>query len=318
MTNDLAVRRDAIVTMLVNQADQLETILPKGVTKQAFIRLAKNAIIRDPKIAEADTQSVFLEVCKAAQDGLVLDGREAVLTRFNTKKGNDWVVQVAYIPMIAGIKKRVMNSKMIKSWSIGLVYENEMKIDPETGRSRFQYFAGDDPRIHHEPIIIGDRGSIVAAYSSAKLSDGSFHHEVMTIKQLHAIKARTKSKKQDGTITGPWATDEEEMFRKTVARRHSKSLPMSAEDMEVMTRADVLYDVGDRETVYDTPVEPEPSSVAAKRAGSAKDKLKAAAGTKTQARPVEPTGDDAGEQEPHTIDGEVIERDGGDDADDEF
>lgn len=296
---------------------EMEAMLDGTISIDRFMRIVKNAILKDPEVADADPTSVFLEVQKAAQDGLVLDGREAVLTRFKTNKKfrdpvtgkEEWraAMSVAYIPMIAGIKKRVMNSGMIKSWSVNLVYENELKVDPELGRRRFAYYAGDNPRIEHEPIIFGEKGDIVAAYSAAKMSDGTYHHEVMTIAQLRSIKNRTKSKKQDGTITGPWATDEDEMFRKTVARRHSKSLPMSNEDRRIVERVDALYDFErDADEVYNVKddVDP-PKPVANKKAGSAADKLKAAKATKTPAAPAEPADElDGGEQV--TIDGEII------------
>lgn len=309
MANDLQLRQENLVNVLIKRSEDLRQLLPKGVTVEAFVRLTKNAILRDPHIAEADPQSVFLEVSKAAQDGLVLDGREAVLTRFKGRRQVDgkWedITNVAYIPMIAGIKKRVMNSRVIKSWTIGLVYENEMKPD-ENGQPRFDYLAGDEPRIYHRPIILTDRGPVVAAYSSAKLADGSYHHEVMTVGQLRAIKNRTKSKKSDGTITGPWATDEEEMFRKTVARRHSKSLPMSAEDMAVISRVDDLYDFhGDPESIYDAEPEPEPQSVKNKRAGSAADKLKRAEKPKAQAEPSKPASEPEHDED-GVIEGEIM------------
>lgn len=315
MANDLAVRSEKIINMLANRSDDLKQLLPKGVTVEAFVRLTKNAIMRDPKIAEADPTSVFLEVSKAAQDGLVLDGREAVLTRFSTRQQDgSYQTNVAYIPMITGIKKRVMNSRVIKSWTIGIVYENEMKPD-ENGHVRFDYLAGDEPRIHHRPIIIGDRGKVVAAYSSAKLADGSYHHEVMTIGQLQAIKNRTKSKKKDGSISGPWATDEEEMFRKTVARRHSKSLPMSAEDMAVITRVDALYDFDGGADAYAEPVD-EPQSVKNKRTTSAADKLKRKPAAEPEAEQEVPAQAEEDET-PHTIDGEVLPPEGGAGNDDD-
>ena len=40
--------------------------------------MMNNAILKDPQIAEASPTSVFAECQKAASDGLVLDGREAV------------------------------------------------------------------------------------------------------------------------------------------------------------------------------------------------------------------------------------------------
>lgn len=217
-----------------------------------FLRVVKNALLRDPQISEASTQSVFVECMKAMQDGLVLDGREAVLTRFKTNKRrqvngkweDNWQTEVVYIPMMAGIMKRVRASGEISSWTVELVYAEEYK------QGKFKYRAAPDPYIEHEPIIVGDRGEVVAAYSAVKLRDGTYHYEVMTRPQLESIKNRTKSKsKRKGengkdieVITGPWATDEDEMFRKTVIRRHSKRLPVSSEIMGVANRVDSLYE----------------------------------------------------------------------------
>jgi len=322
MTGTQIAARSAatLIDVFERKQPEMEKMLDGTISIDRFMRIVKNAILKDPEVAEADPTSVFLEVQKAAQDGLVLDGREAVLTRFKGQKKfrdpvsgkEEWrtVVNVAYIPMIAGIKKRVMNSGMIKSWSVNLVYERELDVDKELGRRRFAYYAGDNPRIEHEPIIFGDKGDIVAAYSAAKMSDGTYHHEVMTIAQLRAIKSRTKSKKQDGTITGPWATDEDEMFRKTVARRHSKSLPMSNEDRRIVERVDALYDFErDADEVYSVKEDAEPPKpVANKKAGSAADKLKAAKATKSQPEQPAPT-DGLEDGETVTIDGEIIPAD---------
>lgn len=242
-----------------------------------FMRTVKNCIMRDPLIAEASTQSVFLECQKAIADGLVLDGREAALTRFKTKRGDEWVTEVVYIPMVAGIMKRVRNSGDVASWSAELVYEKEY----ETGR--FVYKAGADPHIKHEPIIVGERGPVVAAYSAVKLRDGTYSFEVMNIDQLNAIRSRTKSKRKDGSITGPWASDIEEMYRKTVIRRHAKRLPVSSEALGVTQRVDSLYE----DSFEEAEVIPEP------RKPTAAEKLKAAM-----------------QAEPDVLEGEIVTEDG--------
>lgn len=207
------------------------------VNPERFMRTLKNAILRDPKIAEASKQSVFLEVQKACADGLMLDGREAALTRFNSKDG----VQVAYIPMVSGIMKRVRNSGEIRSWSCELVYEKEHETE------RFKYVAS-PAHLYHEPILVGERGKVVAAYSAVQLKDGSFHYEVMTVDQMNAIRRRSKAQ------NGPWSTDTEEMYRKTVIRRHAKRLPVSSEALSVTQRVDALYDIGGE--IDETPPEP--------------------------------------------------------------
>ena len=90
-----------------------------------FMRTLNNAILRDPQIAEASKQSIFLECQKAATDGLLLDGREAALTRFKTKRGDQWVTEVVYIPMIKGLRKIISEAPQVARWSTGLVYANE-------------------------------------------------------------------------------------------------------------------------------------------------------------------------------------------------
>jgi recombination protein RecT len=47
--------------------------------------------------------------------------------------------------------------------------------------------------------------------------------------QILAIRDRSSSKTKEGKIVGPWATDQDEMWRKTVVRRASKYMPLSTE-----------------------------------------------------------------------------------------
>jgi len=300
-------RSQKLAEFLDNKADDFKSVMV--IEPGRFMRMVKNSILRDPQIAEATTQSVFLECMKAAADGLVLDGREATLTRFKTNKRikkdgrwvDNWQTEVAYIPMVAGIMKRVRNSGEIQSWRVGLVYQKEY----ETGK--FNYVAAPVEDMRHEPIIVGERGPVVAAYSAVRLKDGSIHYEVMRRDELDAIKNRTKSKKtitengQDKTvITGPWATDEEEMFKKTVIRRHSKRLPVSSEVMDVAQRIDALYDRDTDSYVVDESSVPEPKPVASRRSSSAADRLRQAqaerdAQARREATDVDP--DDVGQDQ---------------------
>lgn len=302
-----------LAEFLTNKMEDFKAV--ETVDSAKFLRVVKNAILRDPEIAEASAQSVYLECMKAMNDGLVLDGREAALTRFKTnkrrKEGNQWVdnwqVEVVYIPMVAGIMKRVRASGEIKSWTVELVYRQEFE------EGKFRYRAAPDPIIEHEPIIVGERGPVVAAYSAVKLADGSHHYEVMTLDQLLAIKSRTKSRKKKTVnnetveeISGPWATDEEEMFRKTVIRRHSKRLPVSSATMDVASRVDGLYDM-DVEPIEE-PAAPEPRKAKSNASSKLKkltDKAKAEAAERAAAAKEETEEDEADEKQ--ALDGEIID-----------
>ena len=70
----------------------------------------------------------------------------------------------------------------------------------------------------------------------AELNDGAKVFEVMSIKEINAIRARSKSK-----TSGPWFTDFAEMCRKTVVRRGTKYLPKSIEMRQAMELEDTAY-----------------------------------------------------------------------------
>lgn len=331
MANNVAVQNEGQSRNMVladylmqRQEDfrQISTIDP-----ERFLRVVKNALIRDPDIALASTQSIFIECQKAASDGLVLDGREAVLTRFKTNKKknvngkwvDNWQTEVVYIPMVAGIMKRVRNSGEVKTWSVGIVYQNEYD------QNRFSYLAAPDPVIHHEPILFGDRGAAIAVYSAVQLRDGTYHYEVMRIDEVNAIMNRTKSKSrktvggvETETITGPWATDYNEMVKKTIIRRHAKRLPVASENMAVTERVDGLYDFdnhnGDIEEVETAPPAAKKPSAASKLRQASKAHQQRQAEPEQQ--PHEPEENGNGEENPppagedNIVDGEIINDDG--------
>jgi recombination protein RecT len=85
---------------------------------------------------------------------------------------------------------------------------------------------------------------VIAAYSIATFPDGTVSREIMNIDQIEDIRKLSRSKK------GPWSNPifYPEMCRKTVARLHSKQLPMSTDLDTLMRRDDDLYDFkGERE-----------------------------------------------------------------------
>lgn len=84
---------------------------------------------------------------------------------------------------------------------------------------------GIDKAPMHQYSAFGSRGDIVGAYCVAKVHDGSFLTEEMSIEDIHKIRARSESFKKGSS--SPWSTDYTEMVRKTVIKRASKSWPKS-------------------------------------------------------------------------------------------
>ena len=107
---------------------QFAESLPAGLDPDKFIRNATNAIQMHPqqeKLLNADRQSLFLSLQKAAVDGLNIDGREAALTVFNTKVGGEWISKAQYMPMTLGLVKLARNSGEISTISAEVVYSND-------------------------------------------------------------------------------------------------------------------------------------------------------------------------------------------------
>lgn len=229
---------------LEQRSAQFQAALPAHIPVERFKRVLLTAIQQNPKLATADRPTLFTSAMKAAHDGLLPDGREGALVIYNTRvkvNGADkWVDAVQWMPMIAGIRKKVRNSKEIATWDAKVVYEKD----------EFIYEDGLDLILKHKPYLDGDPGPVRAAYSVAKLKTGEVTVEVMTKWQIDRIRAMSRSKDK-----GPWVDHYAEMAKKTVARRHSKVLPMSTDLDDLIRRDDALYDLdgaSDKATVQPT------------------------------------------------------------------
>lgn len=234
--NDIATKNDNPLLVLNDQLEkrlpQFQAALPAHIPVERFKRVLLTAIQQNPKLATADRPSLFTSAMKAAHDGLLPDGREGALVIYNTKikinGAEKWVDAVQWMPMIASIRKKVRNSKEIATWDAKIVYEKD----------EFLYEDGLDLVIKHKPYLDGDPGQVRAAYSVAKLKTGEVSVEVMTKFQIDRIRAISKAKDK-----GPWVEHYAEMAKKTVARRHSKVLPMSTDLDDLIRRDDDLYDM---------------------------------------------------------------------------
>ncbi len=220
---------------LDNMEGQFQAALPAHIPVERFCRVLMTAIQQNPELLECERRSLWNAAIKAAQDGLLPDAREgAMVVRKDRNRGKlaNWQ------PMIAGIRKKVRNSGEIATWDAHCVYEGD----------EFQFKLGDEPRVHHAYDLKNSRGQIIGAYSVAVMKDGQKSYEVMTIGEIHAIRDRSdawKAFKAGYIKSTPWQSDEGEMCRKTVARRHSKALPMSTDLDDLVRRDDELYKFDD-------------------------------------------------------------------------
>lgn len=213
---EIVVIRDQLDKM----TDQFKAALPAHIPVERFARVVMTAIQNNGDLLTCSRRSLFNAAMRAAQDGLLPDGRDGAIVPY---KG-----EAQWMPMVGGIRKKVRNSGEIATWDVHAVYAND----------HFEFELGDDPFIRHRPALT-DRGAIIAVYSVATLKSGEKSRDVMSIEDVEKIRAKSRAK------GGPWSdpTFYPEMAKKTVARRHSKVLPMSSDLDDIIRRDDALYDL---------------------------------------------------------------------------
>jgi len=188
----------------------LQDALPPQINVEKFIRTTLTAVQMQPDLLGADRKSLLGSTMRAAQDGLLCDGREAALVIFNSKDGK----RVQYMPMVGGILKKIRNSGELASISANVVYDKD----------HFEYRLGDNESIMHTPFLGEDRGKAIAVYAVAKTKDGAIYREVMSVSDVEKVRAASRAGK-----FGPWVDWWDEMAKKTVIRRMAKRLPSSAD-----------------------------------------------------------------------------------------
>lgn len=201
---------------LTRMEAEFKAALPPQIPVDRFIRTTITAVQMNPDLLDVDRRSLLAGCMRAAQDGLLVDGREAALVIFKSKAGP----MAQYMPMLAGILKKLRNSGELASIAAHVVYQHD----------HFEYELGDEERIVHKPFLSKDRGPMIAAYAIARTTDGSVWREVMSAAEIEAVRNVSRSKEY-GPWSGPFAS---EMWRKTVLRRLCKRLPSSADVDQVL------------------------------------------------------------------------------------
>jgi recombination protein RecT len=188
--------------------DRLAAALPSHIPVERFERVVLTAVQANPSLLNLNRQSLFMACLRAAQDGLLPDGRQGAIVGFRD--------QAQWMPMVGGLMMLARNSGQIKSLIAQVVHE----------RDRFVWRPADTERpIEHEvPSLSEDRGRPIGAYAIASLVSGEVIAEVMSRAEIEQVRAASRSKE------GPaWSQWWGEMARKSVLRRLIKRLPLSTD-----------------------------------------------------------------------------------------
>jgi recombination protein RecT len=207
---------DWFIQQVMAKADEIAQYMPKHLDPQRFMQAACMRIKEEPRFGNCDLSQLLGEIRKAAQDGLIPDGDDAVINMY----GN----VAKYTVMAAGLLKKIRNSG-----EIGLVHANVVYNGDE-----FSHWVDEKgPHLKHIPSLTTkkDDNQITHAYCTLTTKDGFPYVSILSREQIE--KRRGCSQQANGI----WAKWYREMCIKTVVRDISKVAPMSS-DMNNFVRMD--------------------------------------------------------------------------------
>lgn len=218
-----------IVSTVDKQQQKYADILPSNVKWPDFRNAFLVAVQTNPRLLDADRQSLWLALQKAASAGLKPDGQESALVIFgddsededgkvvaSTAKGKK---KVQFLPMVWGITKQMRNTGNIASVRAKVIYKGERVIvTDENGTETYKH----ERVIEHGSSIDETDENIVGAYAVVAYKDGFWDAEFMSLRQLMRVKAVSKAKK------GPWLTFFPQQCMKTPLKRLSLRVEKSA------------------------------------------------------------------------------------------
>jgi len=219
---------------LNRRADEIGSQLPSNVSRDRFLGAAIAAVKSNPGILTATPRSLMAALTKAAQDGLLPDGREGIITVFSQKVQGSSPQQYENVaqwnPMFYGIRKRARELD-------GIIIDAQVVFAGD----EFDYELGDSPYIKHKPKArteAVDASAGVAVYAIFRHPEhGILHREVMWKPEVFATMNQSRAK-----TSLMWTTFWTEGWRKAVGRRGSKSVPVSAQLERLIQRDDENFD----------------------------------------------------------------------------
>lgn len=219
----------SLVETIDSQEWKIQEILPEGRNSEKdakrVIRLARLAIVRNPKIMECSPISVVEAIMVASQLGLEIASPigGAHLVPYGKR--------CQMIPDYRGLIRLALRNGDCKKLVAREVYEGDM----------FHIIQGTREDIEHVPLL-GDEArmddDITGFYAVATMADGLTVHEYASKGDVDKIRARSKA-----GSSGPWKTDYAAMGKKTLIKRVLKWLDLSP-DLAMAIEYDNRGDTG--------------------------------------------------------------------------
>lgn len=226
MTTEIAKKPETTALAKPEKAESINDFIEKqspefgkalegsGLTTQKFARVAITTIRGNEKLMRATGISLLAALMKAAQAGLLPDGRRAYLIPRENRYGNEKIMEATYMIGYQGMVEIALRDSEMLKISSAVVF----------AKDKFVYELGLNEKLEHVPSCEPDRGEKLFVYAIAKMKNGQAFFEVLDKSAVDRARASSSGWQYD-TKTSPWTTHTESMWRKTAVRALFKYLP---------------------------------------------------------------------------------------------
>ena len=175
-----------------------------GLVYQSESQYAMQAIKNNGKLLQCAPDSFYDAIINVASVGLSLN--PATKLAYLVPRDGRVCLDISY----RGLVNIATSGDSIKWAKAELVYEND----------RYEDRGFNNLPVHECDPFSKNRGEIIGGYCAAQLSDGTYLVDRMSIAEINKVRACSKAQ------NGPWKTWPEEMMKKTLIKRASKSWPL--------------------------------------------------------------------------------------------
>lgn len=212
---------------------QIENSLPRHINFDRFERNLMNAVMANPDLMTADPSLLWREISKSVQLGILLDpelGEGYLIMAWNGKTRRK---EPQYRSGWRGLVKLARQSGEVLNIYPREVHEKDHIVADLANNT-----------LEHKPDLFGDRGPVVGYYAVVKYKNGEMDFEPMSRQQVEHIRDEKsdgyKAFKDEKIKSTPWASDFDEMAKKTTVRRLCKRIPKSPELQNALSYEDAI------------------------------------------------------------------------------
>lgn len=240
---------------------EIKKALPSVITPERFTRIALSALSTNQQLAQCTPRSFLGAMMTAAQLGMEVNtplGQAYLIPYYN---GKDRVLECQFQLGYKGLVDLAFRSGEVVTVGAYTVYEHD----------EFTYELGLEPKLVHRPATT-DRGNPVYYYAIFRTKAGGYGFEVMSVDDVK--RHRDKYSKAAAKGFSPWASDFDEMAKKTVLKRCLKYAPLKTDfaraassDGTIKTEiSDDMFSLPDATITAEFADEPAPAAEAAQPA----------------------------------------------------